>query len=111
MLRDRGNKKWAGLMLPEHVAMLKEMNYDYYKTGKPSLDEYQLEEIDEKIHTAMEFHMPLSFKLWFDGFFEEIEGRIERVDEINKSVWIRDRMNDLHKIKYDSITNVDFVTD
>ncbi|MEK3888055.1 YolD-like family protein [Bacillus sp. FSL K6-3431] len=111
MIKDRGNKKWQGLMLPEHVAMLKEMNNDYYKMSMLSLDEYQLEEIDEKIHTALEFHLPLKFKLWFDGFFEEVEGMLERVDEINKLLWIRDRTNDLHKIKYQSISNLDFITD
>ncbi|MBS4204022.1 hypothetical protein KHA88_08005 [Bacillus sp. FJAT-49754] len=47
--------------------------------------------------------------MWFDGFFEEVEGVLERVDDINKIVWVRERSNDLHKIDYEKITSVEFI--
>ncbi|WP_430413697.1 YolD-like family protein [Lederbergia citrea] len=53
--------------------------------------------------------LPLIITLWFDGFFEEVEGVLERVDDINKIVWVRERSNDLHKIDYEKITSVEFI--
>lgn len=76
---DRGNKKWTSLMPPEHVAILKGMGIDYHKTDKPLPVEYQLQEIDLKINTALEYRLPVIFELWFDGFEEELGGVIHRV--------------------------------
>lgn len=76
--KDRGRKKWTAMMLPEHISMLKEMNIDYEKESKPILDEYQLQEINEKIGTTVEFHMPLIFELWIDGFDEVFRGVINK---------------------------------
>lgn len=108
---DRGTKKWTAMMLPEHVKMLREIDNEYVKTNKPALDGYQLDEIHEMIDTSLEFHLPLKFELWFNGLFEELEGVLVRVDDINKLVWVRERNDDLHKVKYENITGVEFVTD
>ncbi|MEK3886794.1 YolD-like family protein [Bacillus sp. FSL K6-3431] len=108
MIRDRGTKKWTAMMLPEHVAMIKAMNNDYYKMNKPILDEYQLSEIDEKINTAVEFRLPVKFELWNDGYTEELEGIINKVDDINKHVRIVDLKGDLINIDYESIIEIDF---
>lgn len=108
-IRDRGLMKWASsFMLPEHVELLKGMDFDYHKTDKPVLDEYQLQEIDEKLSAAIEYHMPVIIEMWNDGFFNDIEGTLKRVDNNNKLVWITERSGDLHKIKYENIVGVEF---
>lgn len=108
-IRDRGMIKWnSSFMMPEHVEMLKDFQNDYHKEEKPILDEYQLQEIDEKINAAVEFHLPIIIEIWNDGLFDDVEGVINKVDNINKIVWITERNGDLHKIKYEDIVNVDF---
>lgn len=109
MIRDRGTKKWTAMMLPEHVSMLKVAWTNYDKTTKPNLDEYQLQEIDEKINRAVEYRLPVIFELWYDGFSQDLEGVIKKVDHINNLVWISELNGDLHKIKYKSIISVEFV--
>ncbi|QOS89250.1 YolD-like family protein [Peribacillus sp. JNUCC41] len=56
------------------VPSLNEANKDYYRQVKPILDEYQLEEFENKIHTAMEFASLVKFKVWGDGFDWEYTG-------------------------------------
>lgn len=38
MLRDRGTLKWQGMFMPEHVKLLREMDWDNKKKTKPELD-------------------------------------------------------------------------
>ncbi|MGE1103684.1 YolD-like family protein [Peribacillus simplex] len=74
-IKDRGKLKWQpALMLPEHVKLLNEANKDYYRQVNPILDEYQLEEFENKIHTAMEFASLVKFTVWEDGFDWEYTG-------------------------------------
>lgn len=108
-IKDRGMKKWHGFMMPEHIGDLKEMYEDYEKEKKPSLDEYQLRELDEKLLTAVEYRLPLLFTTWQNGFFDEIEGVVQKIDDINKFVWVAELNGDLRKVKYENITDVEFV--
>ncbi|MDF1998786.1 MFS transporter [Peribacillus frigoritolerans] len=61
MIRDRGNKKWVSLMLPEHVKMLREYDASYNKIPKPSLDEQKYEQFNEIVSEAMEMNNILEF--------------------------------------------------
>lgn len=108
-IKDRGNIKWQGFFMPEHVEKLKEMHIDEMRTSKPLLDEYQLREIDERIHTSMEYSLPLIFTLWFEGFIEEVEGVIHYYDEANKQLRVKDISGDVLLIDYNSLVNVDFL--
>lgn len=60
MLRDRGTIKWTSMMLPEHVKQLKQDLLDVSKTGKPSLDEQQIEELDILVSEAMALNKELN---------------------------------------------------
>ncbi|MFJ7513205.1 YolD-like family protein [Peribacillus simplex] len=67
-IRDRGIiKRQAALILPEHKAIQKEINKDYFRQVKPILDEFQVEVFENKIHTAMEFASPVKFIVWEEG--------------------------------------------
>ncbi|MEE3952235.1 YolD-like family protein [Peribacillus frigoritolerans] len=84
-IKDRGKLKWQpALMLHEYVKLLNDVNKDYYRQVKPILDEYQLEEFENKIHTAMEFASPVMFIVWEDGFDWEYVGMIHRLDQFTK---------------------------
>ncbi|KQU25884.1 hypothetical protein ASG65_14875 [Bacillus sp. Leaf13] len=89
-LKDRGNIKWqSSMFLPEHVKLLKDLNKDYYRQVKPILDEYQLEEFENKIHTAMELSSTVKFTVFEDGFDWVYTGIIHRLipGSILPSLW------------------------
>jgi hypothetical protein len=104
---DRGEKKWTSFFLPEHVEMLRFADRDYYKTPKPLIDEYQVQEIEEKIHYAVEYHYPVTFKTWIDGFVEDVSGYIHFLDPILKEVRIKDDEGNIERVKFDNIVKVD----
>jgi len=108
MIKDRGMKKWHGFMMSEHTDMLGERDWDMHKTNKPELDEYQLQEIDEKLKVAMEYKFPMIFTLWIDGLEEDHEGVVQKIDDINKMIYVNEITGDLKKVDYQSIINVDF---
>ena len=106
-LNDRGLMKWrSAAFLPEHGQMLREMQRDLMRTKKPVLDDYQLAEFEERILTAMEFSYFISVDLWEDGFISACVGRIVRLDEINKIIYLEDEDGLLTKIRWANITNV-----
>lgn len=108
-IKDRGIMKWQGFFMPEHVAQLNQLRIDGERTAKPILDEYQLQEIDEKLHIAIEFQYPVEFTLWFDGFTDESEGVIHYLDEIKKQVRIKNYQGEVTVIDYKSIIDVNIL--
>jgi hypothetical protein len=105
--KDRGQKKWTSMMLPEHVEMLHEFaDREYYKTSKPLLDPYQIQEMESKIHYAMEYHYPVKFDVWYDGFVEAVRGYIHYLDPFLKEVRVKDDEGNVERIKFESIIDV-----
>jgi hypothetical protein len=106
--KDRGMKKWTSFFLPEHVEMLREFdNREYYKTSKPLLDPYQIQEFESKIHYAMEYHYPVMLNVWYDGFTEEVRGYIHYLDPIQKEVRLKDDEGNVEHVKFENIINVE----
>jgi len=46
--------------------------------------------------------------LWEGGFFEELEGVLHYIDEIEKQVHVVDIKEGVHKIKFESIIEVEY---
>lgn len=107
-LKDRGTKKWTAMMLPEQVEMVKELWLEDEMIDRPVLDEYQLQEIDQKINTAAEYKLPMEFELWVNGFVEEVQGVISNVDAIGKKLWVQDIKGELHIIDQSDLVGVEF---
>ncbi|MHC0037901.1 YolD-like family protein [Pseudoneobacillus sp. C159] len=109
-IRDRGKIKWgSAFFMPEHVKMLKEMRSDYHKQQKPILDTYQVEEIENKIHEAMEFAISVAITVWHDGFFTKYEGMINRLDGIGRYIYlaITDGGGSLERIRFEDIVSIE----
>ena len=104
---DLGNKKWTSFFIPEHMEMLRFADRDYYKTPKPMLDPYHVQELESKIHYALEFHYPVKFDVWYDGFVERVSGHIHYLDPILKEVRIKDDEGNVERIKFENIVNVE----
>lgn len=93
-------------MLPEHVQMLKEFQVDYHKQKKPTLDEYQLQDIDQTIYMSVQNNRPVHIKIWQEGYFIDIVGTIHKVDHIQKVLWILDESDESHKVHQQNIVGI-----
>jgi len=93
-------------MLPEHKEQIISHHYDKKKAMKPILDMSRFDEFDDTIHTALEYHCPVSITYWLNGFNKILEGFIHYVDHINKHILLKDFKENIYKIKFDSIINI-----
>jgi hypothetical protein len=90
-LRDRGNIKWTGFLIPEHREMLKHLyEVNQHMVEKPLLDEQKFDELNEVIHKAMAESKPLNITFYEKGFLKEFQGYIIRLDNVNKTVYFGD---------------------
>ncbi|WP_409293917.1 YolD-like family protein [Peribacillus sp. SCS-26] len=109
-IRDRGKIKWQGaFFMPEHVKMLKEMKRDENRVEKPLLDEYQIEEFENKICFAMEFKLQIMAVVWEEGFEKTRIGMVHRLDEIYKLIYLETDgpANELFRIFFDDIVRIE----
>ncbi|GAA0480664.1 YolD-like family protein [Salinibacillus aidingensis] len=86
MLKDRGNKKWTSLMLPEHVEELKKLWEDYEKEPMPVLDEQELEEMNQICVTACKQKQKVQVTVYQDGNRKTREGRITKLNEQHQTI-------------------------
>ena len=87
-VRDRGSKKWVAMMLPEHVALLRQYNEDSKKVPRPQLDEWDYEALHTSLHNALISKADTRIKLWKDGEIVYKRGTIESVDlKRRRSKW------------------------
>nr|WP_254119353.1 YolD-like family protein [Bacillus sp. FJAT-29790] len=56
--------------------------------AKPIIDKYEVVELENKIHYAMEFAFSMKLKIWREGSFREYEGRVTRLDGIGKVIYL-----------------------
>lgn len=97
--------KWQGMMLTEHVTMLKEYNQEIKRTPKPQLDEWDYDAIQHTLDAALKSKADTKVKLWRDGEFIYRRGTIESVD-IQKRILELDDPFSLIQLKLDEIVDV-----
>lgn len=107
MYIDRGMKKWHGMMLPEHVELLKQWR-EKEEINQPILDEQQLQEFERTVEVALEFHLPLCFSYIKNQHIETMTGVIHYYDEMNKILKVIDLSNDPVSIPVHSIVHIKF---
>lgn len=108
MINDRGSIKWASMMIPEHVKLLKEYDESLDKVEKPILDEHQFEVINQTICDAMEHHKELVFTYYEKGDIKLYVGLIHLVDTHKKKLKLLDVDGNKFTLKFDDILRVDF---
>ncbi|PAD80624.1 hypothetical protein CHH57_23970 [Niallia circulans] len=107
MLKDRGTKKWVAMMLPEHVAGVKEVIESQNKIEQPVLDEDKLNDIDILIHEAMEYNQLLKYSLYNNGYINTLIGRTVYIDYLNNQLRIQDETDKIHYISYRKLVDVE----
>ncbi len=80
MLKDRGNIKWTAMMLPEHVAMLRELKERENDQTKPLIDEQQSEEFNEMIRLSLETKAEIKITYYKDFNYKSVSGVIRHFD-------------------------------
>ena len=105
MINDRGMMKWQGMMLTEHVAMLKEYNQELKKDPRPNLDEWDYDAIQHTLDMAIKRKADTKVKLWRDGAFIYNRGIVESVDLERRIIELDDPFS-LLKLNLDEIVDV-----
>ncbi|CAF1854094.1 MULTISPECIES: YolD-like family protein [Bacillus] len=108
MLRDRGTIKWTSMMLPEHLTQLKQDLIDVSKIEKPSLDDQQIEEMDLLVSEALEFNKELKFKLFNNGFVENVNGRVHYINFEQHRLHVKDQNDNTVYINMNNIIGVTY---
>ncbi|MDZ5723135.1 YolD-like family protein [Bacillus sp. SXabc123] len=108
MLRDRGTIKWTSMMLPEHLTQLKQDLIDVSKIEKPALDDQQIEEMDILVSEALEFNKELKFKLFNNGFVENVTGRVHYINFEQQMLHVKDQNDNTVYINMNNIIGVTY---
>ncbi|TXF72940.1 YolD-like family protein [Bacillus subtilis] len=108
MLRDRGTIKYTSIMLPEHLTQLKQDLIDVSKIEKPSLDDQQIEEMDILVSEALEFNKELKFKLFNNGFVDNVTGRVHYINFEQQKLHVKDQNDNTVYINMNNIIGVTY---
>ncbi len=106
VIRDRGNIKWQGMFLPEHVKLLREYDRESKKKVKPELDEQQLELMQEIICDAMEYNLNLCFTYFYNDDFRLMIGKVQYVDLYRGELRVMDKHNEVHRLRFMDLLDV-----
>ena len=107
MLKDRGTKKWVAMMLPEHVAAIKNEINNQEKIEQPILDDDKVADIEMIIHEAMEYNQLLKFSLYQDGYINTLYGRTVYIDYLNNQLRIQDEKDKIHYVSFRKLVDVE----
>ncbi|MCW1929549.1 YolD-like family protein [Bhargavaea beijingensis] len=88
MIKDRGNIKWTAMMLPEHLEALRKWQAEDDLVHQPDLSEWDLEEIQSVIDTALRRKCQTAVQTWRAGEIRTHTGVIEDTDVRSKRIFI-----------------------
>lgn len=98
MLKDRGNIKWTAMMLPEHIHELRKWEAEGDLVKRPELTEWDLQEIQAEIDTAMRRQCQVEVQTWRAGEIRTHTGTIENLDTRLKLIGVADGWVDVDEI-------------
>lgn len=98
MLRDRGNIKWTGLMLPEHMEALRKWYDEDNQVPRPKLSEWDLMEIQEEIDLGYRRKCLVEVQTWKDGEIRKHTGVIDDLDVVSKKIQIDTGWIDIQEV-------------
>lgn len=88
MIKDRGNIKWTAMMLPEHVAMLRELQQNKDYQSKPIIDDQRLEELNQLIYDYLQINVTVVVTYYSKGTYDTLKGIIKDMDPFEKELRI-----------------------
>lgn len=88
MIQDRGNIKWQGLMLPEHVTAINDWRNKTRYEERPQLDDFDLQSIQYEIETAYKRKCLILIITWADGKFMMRGGTITEINAQSMCIFL-----------------------
>ncbi|QTD41403.1 YolD-like family protein [Sporosarcina sp. Te-1] len=107
-MKERGSIKWTSLMLPEHIAQLRDWQEEDGRVERPELTEWDLVALQEELELVSKRKCQTHIKTWRDGRIIHNRGTIEKIDVHNKAIILAEPFGDL-KIPIDDIISVQSV--
>ncbi|MGE7690293.1 YolD-like family protein [Lysinibacillus sp. NPDC097214] len=107
MIQDRGNIKWASMMLPEHLELLREYKQERTEQAR-ELTEWELEELQKTIDQAYNQQLDIKLEVWKDYKITQWTGIIK---SINTNELILETLLNTKSIPIQSIQSAQLDTD
>ncbi|GAA0297541.1 hypothetical protein GGQ92_000365 [Gracilibacillus halotolerans] len=107
MVNDRGNMKWASLMLPEHVESLQEL-FQENRIKKPILSEDKKEEIEYKLRKAIDTKLSVNITYFTQYKLAKVEGVITSFHPLQRILRIQCLDNEIINIPITDICDVNY---
>lgn len=79
MIKDRGTIKWASMMLPEHLELLREYKEEYMEQPR-ELTEWELEELQKTINQAFNQQLTVTVEVWKDHTITQWTGIVKSMN-------------------------------
>ncbi|SFG82412.1 YolD-like family protein [Sporolactobacillus nakayamae] len=91
-LTEGSNMRWESsrMMLPEHVAAIREGYKNLDKIDRPILAEDELEAINRTLKEATQNHKPVDLSYYKDGFIKQKICYINRIDLVYRRLTVSD---------------------
>lgn len=109
MIKDRGNIKWASMMMPEHLDVLREYKQDT-TIQRRDLNEWELEEIQQTIDQAYSRQLDIKLEMWQDNKIIQWTGTIKTIN-FNTNELILDTLLKTKRISIQSIQSAQLEAD
>lgn len=109
MLKDRTLKKWAPFLMPEHKSLINKAYKESEKLLKPTLDEDELQEINNVLVGSIQDQKEIELTLWLDGFIEGLSPVIvSKIDPHSRKLYVTYKGN-VQYFNFDSLVGASFV--
>lgn len=100
MIKDRGNIKWASMMMPEHLDGLREYKQDF-TVQQRELTEWELEDIQQTIDQAYNQQIDVKLEVWTAGKSTQWTGIIKSINttELILETLLKTKTIPLHSVQ------------
>lgn len=86
MLRDRGRIKWTAMMLPEHIAQLRDWQAEDELDPEPELTEDDMQLLQEDLEFAFAKRTDAIITTWRSGKKDTYIGKIMTLDPLKQCI-------------------------
>ncbi|UOQ85828.1 YolD-like family protein [Gracilibacillus salinarum] len=107
-MNDRGNIKWASLMLPEHVKMLQDFFAEEDSVDPSILNEADLAEMEHTIQEAMHTSAEIEIDYVDNSMNKSVTGTITKADVTNRKLDLLTTKQIKQKLQLNQIVSLRF---
>lgn len=104
--KDRGMIKWQGMMLTEHVKLIKEWREEDNRVPMPELDEWDLQSIQEELELSIKRKCEVRIQSWRNWEFVYHTGIVENIDYKRRQITYKDSKGLLHRLEVSEVTSI-----